>query len=304
MRTTIFCVALSVGMVATAQEPAEVDRPEDRAAIAAVTKQFLDAFNERDAKTLASTFLEDGQIITEDGEVIEGRAAIEAEFADAFENPDRAKMEIEPALLKFLTADVAVEEGLSWIILAPGEPAEVGRYTVNYVKKDGKWLHAYVRDHTIEQPPAHNEHLKPLEWMIGDWVSEGSDAIVKTKCDWVDDGRYLMRTYRVERDGKETMKGTERVGWDPLTKRIRSWIFDSAGGFGETTWIQTGERSWTLQATGVSNEGVAATLTRVVTQLDPHRILWSQKDMIVGGKPTVSLGDYTMVQAPPVAKRP
>ena len=304
MRTTIFCVALSVGMVATAQESAKVDRPEDRAAIAAVTKQFLDAFNEGNAKTLASTFVEDGQIITEDGEVIDGRAAIEAEFAEAFEDPDRAKMEIEPALLKFLTADVAVEEGLSRITLAAGEPPQIGRYTVNYVKKDGKWLHAYVRDNPIEQPPAHNEHLKPLEWMLGDWVNEGSDAIVKTKCEWVDDGRFLMRTYHVERDGKPTMKGTERVGWDPLTKRIRSWIFDSAGGFGEATWIQTDEHTWTLQATGVSNEGVAATLTRVVTQLDPHRILWSQKDMMVGGKLAGSLGDYTMVQAPPAAKRP
>ncbi len=304
MRAGLILVTLSTVFPVFAQEPTKLDRPVDRASISAITKEFLDAFNAGDAKKLAATFTVDGQIIDENGEVICGRAAIEEDFRQAFQLPAKAKLEIESGTTWFLTSDVAVEEGLSRLTPAPGEPPEVTHYTVNYVKTDGKWLHAFVRDHAVEQVAAHNEHLKALDWMVGEWVSEGTNAIVKTKCEWIDDGRFLMRTYQVELAGKPMLKGTERVGWDPLTKRIRSWVFDNGGGFGEATWAQSDPSTWTLHASGVSNTGIPATMTRVVTKLDAHRSLWIQRDGVVNGKSVDSLGEYVMVKAPPTAKRP
>ena len=35
------------------------------------------------------------------------------------------------------------------------------------------------------------------------------------------------------------MTVTQRIGWDPAAKQIRSWEFDSEGGFGEGTWGET-----------------------------------------------------------------
>ena len=304
MRTTTFLMILALGISASADQPPKLDRPEDRAAIATMTKEFVDAFNAGDAQKLALTFSDDGQVVNESGDVLTGRKAIEAHYLSSFPSQTKPKIELEPGFLKFLSADVAVEEGLATITSAADEPSEHSRYTVNYVKRDGKWLHAYVRDHLTEQPAAHNAHLKPLQWLVGEWVSEGSDSIVHTKCQWLDDGHYLLRSYEVVRAGKPTMKGTERIGWDPLSKRIRSWIFDSVGGFGEATWVQTDEQEWTLQATGVSHDGEPATLTRVVNRVDPHRIRWSQRDAMVGGKTVESLGDYVMVTLPPKPKRP
>ena len=33
--------------------------------------------------------------------------------------------------------------------------------------------------------------------------------------------------------GKPVMNVTQRIGWDPLTKQIKSWVFDSDGGYGD-----------------------------------------------------------------------
>ncbi len=304
MLTTTLLISLVLGQTAKAANPPKPDRPEDSTAIAALTKEFVDAFNAGDGKRLALTFTEDGHVLTETADVISGRKAIEEHYLGSFSTARQAKIELEPGLIRFLSPDVAVEEGLATLTFAPGEPAERTRYTVNYVKRDGKWLHAYVRDHITGQPADHNAHLKPLQWMVGDWVSEGSDAVVHTKCQWVDDGHFLLRSYEVVREGKPDLKGTERIGWDPLTKRVRSWIFDSGGGFGEATWVQTDEQTWTLHASGVSKDGEPATLTRVVTRLDPHRIKWSQRDAMVDGEPGDALGDYVMVALPPKPKRP
>lgn len=35
------------------------------------------------------------------------------------------------------------------------------------------------------------------------------------------------------------MTGTQRIGWDPLTRRLRTWVFDSSGSFGEGNWKAT-----------------------------------------------------------------
>ena len=50
------------------------------------------------------------------------------------------------------------------------------------------------------------------------------------------------------------MTVNQRIGWDPLARQIRSWEFDSEGGFGEGKWSRDGER-WVIKHTGVRPEG-------------------------------------------------
>ena len=50
-------------------------------------------------------------------------------------------------------------------------------------------------------------------------------------------------------DQSETY-GWEVIGWDPAKQQIRSWIFDSNGGFGESTWAYDGEH-WLIKAANV-----------------------------------------------------
>jgi hypothetical protein len=45
------------------------------------------------------------------------------------------------------------------------------------VKRDGKWQMALARDAEGEAPTNH-EQLRPLAWLVGDWVDDGQSALV------------------------------------------------------------------------------------------------------------------------------
>ena len=61
------------------------------------------------------------------------------------------------------------------------------------------------------------------------------------------------------------MRGTQRVGADPLQRQLKSWSFDSDGGHTEAVWTKDGD-SWVEQASGVLPDGRTATSTVVITR--------------------------------------
>ena len=67
---------------------------------------------------------------------------------------------------------------------------------------------------------------------------------------WTDNHRFILGQFTVQIAGKPAMTGTQRIGWDPLKKTIRSWVFDSEGGFAEGTWTLDGNK-WVVKLTGV-----------------------------------------------------
>ena len=83
-------------------------------------------------------------------------------------------------------------------------------------------------------------------------------------CQAVDNGNFLLRQFTVKIAGQEAMSGTQRIGWDPVTGKLRAWIFDSEGGYGEGTWHRDGD-SWVLKTTGVTADGQTASGTSIYT---------------------------------------
>jgi hypothetical protein len=61
------------------------DRSGDEAAIRRNIEAFEKAYNAADAKVIATLFLQNGQVVTDDGETIEGRSAIEQGFKELFD---------------------------------------------------------------------------------------------------------------------------------------------------------------------------------------------------------------------------
>jgi hypothetical protein len=100
-----------------------------------------------------------------------------------------------------------------------------------------------------------------LEWLLGEWVDDGGSTVVHTVCRWSDDGNFLLQEMNLQVAGRDAMQVTQRIGWDPLSKRIRSWVFDTEGGFGEGVWARLGD-SWVIKSTGVKPDGEAASATR------------------------------------------
>ena len=135
--------------------------------------EFAEAYNAGDAKKIATQFAPQAEMVDEQGNAIQGRDAIEKAFAAQFAQPSKYKMAIEIDSLRFLSDNLAIEDGR--LVQTADDESNLphDRYTVVHVREGGKWLVASARDVlTIVQPRSPHEQLEQLEWMIGDWVDE------------------------------------------------------------------------------------------------------------------------------------
>jgi uncharacterized protein (TIGR02246 family) len=274
----------------------EADRAADARTLGDLVIAFERAFAAGDSRTLASMFTEDAQVADDSGATI-GRPAIETRFQNYFAANPGIKIRLTVDSLRFLGPDVANEEGRA--VVTPGTPgaaSETTRYSVIYLRQGGRWLQSSVRDYAAET--AVPDRLKELEWLVGDWVNESSESVVTTNCRWSDDRHYLLRDFAVTVQGKPVIKGSQRVGWDPAKKQIRSWVFDSDGGFSEGYWSRLGEQ-WMIKSHGVNHDGKDVSATFTITRLAPGRLHWRTTDRSRGGEAISGSDEYTMVRRPP-----
>jgi uncharacterized protein (TIGR02246 family) len=272
------------------------DRPDDEKAIRAMGDAFARSFAAGDAKTVAAMYAQDAELIDENGDRVQGRPAIEALYTEIFQARPHSTIDIAIDSLRFLSPDVAKEEGHTRV-KAAGEAETLRRYTVLYVKQGGHWLYSNVRE---EYPRhlAHHEHLKPLDWLVGEWVDQSSDSTVYVSCRWSPNKNFLLRDFTVHVQGRPVMTVNQRIGWDPLTKQIKSWVFDSEGGYGEALWTRKGNQ-WVVKSRGVLPDGRSASATHVLTSTGPNRARWSSSERSLGDQSITGPSDYVMVRRPP-----
>ncbi|OYW14369.1 MAG: DUF4440 domain-containing protein, partial [Planctomycetales bacterium 12-60-4] len=139
--------------------------------------------------------------------------------------------------------------------------------TAIYVKRDGKWLLDRVTEEEVVPVLSHYEKLKELEWMVGKWVDQDDQATVTTECNWSKNNNFLIRKFAVQVLDRIDLSGLQIIGWDPAAKQIRSWVFDSDGGFGQGTWTRKDNR-WSNQQIGVLFDGRKSSAVNVFTHLE------------------------------------
>jgi uncharacterized protein (TIGR02246 family) len=256
------------------------DRSADEEAIRTNIAQFVKFYNAGDAKGLASLFTPDGEAWDKEGNEAEGREAIAKTFGAAFAETPKRQIEVFVESLKFIEAGMAVEVGTTKEIDEPNQPPEYDRYTVIHVKRDGKWQMALARDEEGQRPSAHDQ-LEPLAWLVGEWIDDAGSSVVRSTCRWSEDGNFLLQEFKLQLSGRNAMNVSQRIGWDPVAKCVRSWVFDSEGGYGESAWTRDGEE-WIIKATGVRPDGKTASATNTLTPAGRDGYLWRSTDRIVG----------------------
>jgi uncharacterized protein (TIGR02246 family) len=276
------------------------DRSADEAAIRANVAAFVRAYNAGDAKAVAALFTPDGLIMDKEGNTSEGREAIAQTFAELFEESPQKRLEVFISSIQFIGSDLAVEVGSTKETPAPGEAPEYDRYTVLHVKRDGKWQMALARDAEGE-PPTNHERLRPLGWLVGEWVDDGGSVVVVSSCRWSEDGNFLLQDFKLKVEGRDAMQVTQRIGWDPLAKRIRSWVFDSEGGYGESVWARNGD-AWIIKATGVRTDGTTASATNVLTPAGTDAYVWRSTDRVIGDEMAQPI-EVKVIRKPPQPKQ-
>ena len=282
--------------VADATKPAA--QGDDAGAIQALVDEFTKAFNAGDAEAAAATYTESALVVDEEGNRVEGRDAVREQYAAGFAEAPGRTIAIRVDSFRFLGPETALEEGEATIQPAgDGGSPELSRFTVVYVKQDGRWLQAAVRDEFVGGPTPH-ERLQELEWMIGEWVNESQEAIVQTTCKWTDDGNFLVRDFTMKTQGEPVLSGTQRIGWDPVRKQIRSWVFDSEGGFGQGEWTRNGDQ-WIIKAEGIRQDGQHASATNIITFLGVDRASWQSVDRTIGDLALPGVNEFTIVPGKP-----
>jgi uncharacterized protein (TIGR02246 family) len=270
---------------------------QDDQAIRLAAEEFSKAYNAGDARAIAQLFVAQGEIVDEEGQATQGRKAIEQVFTETFKEHPKTHIDLAVGSIRFIGADMAIEEGVSNVTHGPDEPVQHSPYTVIYSRQDGKWLTASARD-LRDESPSPEQQLKQLQWMIGEWVDESPEALVMTSYRWSDNRCFILGEFKVQIAGHPVMTGTHRIGWDPVAKHIRSWVFDSEGGFGEGIWTAEGDQ-WIAKMTGVTRDGKIASATNVTTRVSKHRMTWQSRDRIIGGEKTPDIEAIPITRQPP-----
>jgi uncharacterized protein (TIGR02246 family) len=257
---------------------------KDKDAIRKNAHDFVKAFHNGDAKAVAAFFTADGDYTEHTGRNLKGREAIEKAFKRFFAEHKGAKVRIESLTLRFVTPNVAIEDGASAVFLPEGGPPSRVRYTNVHVKKDGKWLLSSVRD-TLYSPPTNYSHLRGLEWLLGDWASDAGKTgkVERASFGWAENQNFITGALFVTSKDLPLSHMTLWVGWDPAGKRVRSWSFDSTGGFGEGSWAREGKK-WVVKSTSTHRDGKRGTATFVLTPVDADTISLEARDRSLGGE--------------------
>jgi uncharacterized protein (TIGR02246 family) len=276
-------------------EAADDTPSPDEKAIQDAAVSFVDAYNAKDAAAITALFDAGARLEEADGTMTVGAEAIREAFAAEFEAEPTAEIGLDMTSLRLITPDIAIEEGATEFYPDGETLTSRGRYLVVHQKKDGVWRMISAR--SIEKTVVSNyEYLRNLEWLVGDWIDEDATEVVQTTFRWDEGRNFLLQEFQVVRGAEVLLKGTQRIGWDPQKKQFRSWVFDSRGGFGASSWVQSDD-AWVVTTTGVSSDGTNKSETRtLVPGQDRIHVLVSNR--LTGGEAQADL-EFTMVRRPP-----
>ncbi|MFT5528141.1 MAG: hypothetical protein ACI9G1_001693 [Pirellulaceae bacterium] len=276
---------LLVGIVALSCQSVSLaaDQAADKAAIEKAIESYTAAFNAGDAKALAEHWGSEAVYINPlTGSQVEGREAIAKEFEAILAATKGTKLVVEVESIEFVSPGVAMERGVAKLIPKDGEPSE-SSYTAIQVKRDGRWLLDRVTEEEAPAAAASYEHLKDLQWMIGTWIDKDEEATVETTCQWAKNQAFITRAFTISVADRIDMSGMQIIGWDASAGKIRSWVFDSVGGFGEATWTQK-ENRWITEAVGTLPDGRKTSAINIMTIVDDNTVTWQSTGRELDGE--------------------
>jgi uncharacterized protein (TIGR02246 family) len=296
-RSLIWALALAMASTGAARSQESAGVAEVRAA----GEQFAQAFQRGKAAEVAALFAPQGELVDEEGTIYKGTQEITSLLTQYFERFPKANLEVTPEAIRLVGDSLALEDGVR-VITAGKESTARLRYEAVWSKsKEGRWLLASIREFADDPPPTPHDRLQPLAWLVGDWVNEGSDSVVKMSYRWSEEGNFLLGSFEFTTAGKSTLKSTHRIGWDPLAGKVRSWLFDADGGFSEGQWTQIDD-TWVIKSSSVNPDGTSGNATITYTPNGKDAFSVKGTERIVGDAREPDF-DFKIVRQPPAASR-
>jgi hypothetical protein len=189
-----------------------------------------------------------------------------------------AKMAVNVKSVRFLRSDVALGEGTSDVKLPDGT-VDKGKFSAAWVKADGKWMLSSARDLPTEGDVA--SPLAALNWMVGEWQAEGKPVTLSVRPTLAKS--YLQMDFNIKKADTE-MTVMYMFGFDPVAEQVKSWTFDSLGGYGEALWTRDGNQ-WVGRAAGILPDGQSGETTYTIKFIDDNTFVLQMRDRQVAGQP-------------------
>ena len=186
-----------------------------------------------------------------------------------------------------------------------GNPAPKLRFTLDRVADKKPADQSKMALGQKKAPGPDYEHLKQLEWLIGEWEGtmvvppsfpeiypEGATVVSKQRCYWMQNKSYMGFEFRDFVDGKLAHEGFEMIGVDPESKQPIHWIFSVAGGYGTGKWSRDG-KTWKLEWNAtLPNEAEYKGISDHIP-VNKNTYKWQIRDATRNGK---KVPDYPIVE--------
>jgi len=283
MKNSIGILVVLTASMCGMQTTFATDQAADKVAIERSVESYVTAFNAHDSKALAAHWSPEAVYTNPStGNQVVGHEAIEKEFDSLLTERKGDKLEVDIESIEFVSPNVAVENGVAKVMGPEGE-VEASNYTAVHVRRDGKWLLDRVSEtEEAAVPPSHYEQLKDLEWMIGTWLDANENHQIETTCQWARNHNFIVRSFKVSIENRIETSGMQIIGWDPAAEKIRSWAFDSNGGFAEGKWTKK-EDSWIVESNATLPDGQKASSINMMTVVDENTFGWQSTGREVDG---------------------
>jgi len=216
------------------------------------------------------------------GEEAQGREAIAKLFKEKFENAKERKITVVHKKLYFRTPSEASEQGVINVEEAE-QPSKQVAFQMIFVKENGTWLIDHIGQIELTTPSSNFAHLQDVAWLVGDWKDVDPNVEITFKGGWDASKNYIKQHFEMTIYGEESIEGQQIIAWDSVENVIRSWVFDSDGGFGEGTWEKNGD-SWYVFMKYTLSNGTLGSATNIYTPVDDDSYTYASIDREIDGE--------------------
>lgn len=273
---------ITLGLVGAADRAApSKEKSKDEKSLRKAAGEYAAAFNKGDLDKLLTFWAEDADFIDDEGTVTRGHEALAARLKENLAALKGSKISFEITQLRFPRPEVAVEDGQGVVTTQAGA-VEKSRYNAVWIKTDGRWLLSSVRELPSVQV-AKESALHELDWLIGEWTPDNKDIGLTVTFRWTLNKKFIAVQYVTKKEG-EDMTVTKFVGWDPAVAQVRSWAFDSEGGFGGGLWSRQGN-TWIIDAEGILPDGGIGSAINSIRFVNAKTFIWRSTDRQIDGVP-------------------
>lgn len=244
---------------------------------------YVSAFNSKNPQEMSKFWATTAQYTNPlTGKTVQGQEQIAQELELVLQNRKNENLKVEITSVNFPQKDLALERGKA-TFSREGEPTQEILFQVVLVNEKGQWNITKIDEIESIQAPSHFEELKELNWLIGEWSDKNDTFDMDSVYEWDNNRNFINHHFKINVLGHSDLEGKQIIGWDPIKKRIRSWMFDSDGGYAQGKWKKVDNR-WIIETTSTLSDGRKGSQTTTITPIDQNSYTLEISDREIDGE--------------------